>query len=1026
MARSAINIGAASVAATNIGAGTGLYACISPSNNINFKTLTVAGSIAITSTGTEIQISGGSGGGSTSPAAPVNSIQFNTGSTFAGTANFLFDEVKNSMTIGTRIIGTLGENSATVGTNLCAAGVGSFVTGKNNIATTAYSHVEGCNSRTQGIGAHAEGGSNQADADYSHAEGGFNKAVGNFSHTEGASNCSQGTYSHTEGSGNFAVNNNSHAEGTNTIAFGIASHAEGRNNCAQGGCSHAQGYETHALGIASHVGGSGLNGKEIETRGCAAFNHSFNNVSQTIDHGAFADFSAILGGINHHIETGNTGAAIIGGNAIKLTGSTYVDTTAVDNFAIITQPTNNASSDEVLVRNTSTGVIDYVSKASIGGGGGTGATTAINGVSINTAGDVVLGGTLTGDTLVDLNEFGIVFGNGAATATGSHAMAIGNGTTASGNFGSFAAGYTTTASGALAASFGISSTASGQGSMAVGNKTTAAAIYSFAAGTGTTVTAGGCWGAAFGHGTTVSGDQAFAQGLYSYASGYGSHAEGYKGCSLGVYSHAEGSNTFACGAFAHSEGSYTTAHQNASHAQGLHTFANAVAAHVGGAGTATRKICAAACAAFNHSSNDGGAIEFWGAHANFSAILGGENHNIAATETRAVIIGGCAINLSGGSYVDTTAVPNLAIISGLTNNVTSDEVLVRNTSTGVIDYVSKASIGGGSGSAGCYPNTLWVSVSGDNTTALTGDNTKPFATFGCALTEANALSPTTDNRALICVASGSYPNQTVASCNYVDWYFDHNTYVCNNTSPVGFSNVNANLTGYGCFRLSDGNTGFAINMTNVTGTTEFHSVYKCATNGAALNITCGIQDVRFQYAYNGCNVNSITIGVEVTGTKINMVGNCIVTHAGQPIVLEDTGSYCTNGYVRIKEIIATGTSNGGFYNSSAGNVNICVDRLCARTTGIIAGANSGCWSFGGQIKSGIDSSGYAIQFLVVGSTASLRGGTVLENVNGTTSIFAGSAQTIKILGHAVSKCAVSGNITTSVGTFTVDSTVEVV
>ena len=88
MGRSAIKLGAATVAATNIGAGTGLYACIAPSNNINFKTLTVAGSIAITSTGTEIQISGGSGGGSTSPAAPVNSIQFNTGSTFAGTANW--------------------------------------------------------------------------------------------------------------------------------------------------------------------------------------------------------------------------------------------------------------------------------------------------------------------------------------------------------------------------------------------------------------------------------------------------------------------------------------------------------------------------------------------------------------------------------------------------------------------------------------------------------------------------------------------------------------------------------------------------------------------------------------------------------------------------------------------------------------------------------------------------------------------------------------------------------------------------
>ena len=93
MGRSAINIGTSvvGVEGTNIGAGTGLYACIAPSNNINFKSLTSAGSIAISSSETEIQISGGSG--TVTAANGVNNrvATFSSATALNGEANLTFD-----------------------------------------------------------------------------------------------------------------------------------------------------------------------------------------------------------------------------------------------------------------------------------------------------------------------------------------------------------------------------------------------------------------------------------------------------------------------------------------------------------------------------------------------------------------------------------------------------------------------------------------------------------------------------------------------------------------------------------------------------------------------------------------------------------------------------------------------------------------------------------------------------------------------------------------------------------------------
>jgi hypothetical protein len=214
--------------------------------------------------------------------------------------------------------------------------------------------------------------------------GGFDFTFANNSWTFGSRTGTVGAGSFVHGSGNIASNTHSYAEGFNTTASGFASHAEGQLTIASGAgshaegviatasgsVSHAQGQNTVASGNRSHAGGFGL-AFNIISSAESSFNHSTNNGSQTTGHGALADRSAILGGLNHNIEVGNTGAAIIGGTAIKLTGTSYVDHTAVANLAIMTNPVVGIASDDVLVRSSTTGRIRRVTQASLSSGGAT-------------------------------------------------------------------------------------------------------------------------------------------------------------------------------------------------------------------------------------------------------------------------------------------------------------------------------------------------------------------------------------------------------------------------------------------------------------------------------------------------------------------------------------------------------------------------------------------------------------------------------------------------------------------------------
>lgn len=187
------------------------------------------------------------------------------------------------------------------------AGIGSSATGNTSFAF-------GFNTIASGDYSHAEGFGTSATTFFSHAEGRETIASGEASHAEGRDTTASEAYSHAEGRDTIASGEYSHAEGFNTLASSAASHAEGETTIASGGVSHAQGTWTVADGIASHAGGRGFDQfGRLTANGEASFAHFFVNQSPS-NFGAYGDRSAILGGLNHIINTGATNSSIIGGS----------------------------------------------------------------------------------------------------------------------------------------------------------------------------------------------------------------------------------------------------------------------------------------------------------------------------------------------------------------------------------------------------------------------------------------------------------------------------------------------------------------------------------------------------------------------------------------------------------------------------------------------------------------------------------------------------------------------------------------
>jgi len=187
--------------------------------------------------------------------------------------------------------------------------------------------------------------------------------------------------------------------------------------------------------------------------------------------------------------------------------------------------------------------------------------------------------------------------------------------------------------------------------------------------------ASGNFSVAEGYETDASGDSSHAEGYGSTASGYGSHAEGSATAS-GTYSHAEGYGSTASGGASHAEGKTTIASGYISHAEGFRTTASGIYSHSGGKGLdgGSNKIIASGDTSFIHfkQTSTSGII---GAYGDYSAILGGNDHNIGTGSTssgifvgsgntisdnvlRSVVLGGQNIT---GTTNDTVYLPNITL-----------------------------------------------------------------------------------------------------------------------------------------------------------------------------------------------------------------------------------------------------------------------------------------------------------------------------------------------------------------------------
>ena len=173
-------------------------------------------------------------------STPGGSIQFNSGSLFKGSSNFIYYFPSESLQQG-YIVTASGQYSHAEGSGTKAIGIGSHAEGAGTTATGQSSHAEGLNTISSGS--------------YSHAEGNQTTALGYISHAEGYQTIASGDYSHAEGWQTQATNIGSHAEGIQSVASGQYSHAEGYNNQAIGNGSHVEGAYTTASGLHSHAEG---------------------------------------------------------------------------------------------------------------------------------------------------------------------------------------------------------------------------------------------------------------------------------------------------------------------------------------------------------------------------------------------------------------------------------------------------------------------------------------------------------------------------------------------------------------------------------------------------------------------------------------------------------------------------------------------------------------------------------------------------------------------------------------------------
>lgn len=228
----------------------------------------------------------------------------------------------------------------------------------------------------------------------------------------------------------------------------------------------------------------------------------------------------------------------------------------------------------------------------------------------------------------------------------------------------------------------------GQLSLTVGQSNAASGNSSFA---------GGVNSKAYNTGSFAYGSNAKASGFYAFANGINTQA-------LNSNDYAEGGNTIASGGTSHVEGANSIAGGSTSHAQGSFTYAKGVASFVGGSGfDATKRILAAGTGAINLSTNSISQTPGFGALANQSTILGGQDHHIASNNTNSSIIVGTLNKINGIST-------NTYIFGGNQNVVSGGTIQLQNSGI----------FGGNGNTVAVNANTSGLYLFGGGSNSITG------------------------------------------------------------------------------------------------------------------------------------------------------------------------------------------------------------------------------------------------------------------------------------------------------------------
>jgi len=295
----------------------------------------------------------------------------------------------NSLAIGSYTKAT-GKNSLAIGGNTCSNAYNSFaggcgynggtvIAGENSIAF-GYSYGT-IKNHPNGAGSLAMGSANYNNATiYSRGSGSL--AMG--SAYQGSSIVSYTTGSLAMGSANYNTNGGSIcAGGSGSFAMGYVG---GAKICANGSGSFAMGNTTYDDGINDNIFAGGVSSLAFGRKVCSTedFSVSFGrNIKNTVSTG-------LVFGYNNNLGATNNCATILG-TGIKATGGTnYQNHLIINAVAIWDTPSVGTTSDSVLVRNPTTGIVKTVANSELGDANNIYNITGITSSTLTTAEYVVL------------------------------------------------------------------------------------------------------------------------------------------------------------------------------------------------------------------------------------------------------------------------------------------------------------------------------------------------------------------------------------------------------------------------------------------------------------------------------------------------------------------------------------------------------------------------------------------------------------------------------------------------------------